>query len=224
MLVQLVNDLEIVLLEKLLPAELGSRKVEAGHHRAHQLLDQETVALFLNQLALLYSRVCCGVEEVVGGHGVGEKPEDYREGEFSEGDHQNDGVGDELEEVDLDPAALEELKAGEVLSLLAAVESSYPLGVGPEVLRALHDRVLCLLPDELQLEPSGFLALAEELLLHGLHLLVVEQAIADAVGQAQRPPLSRTLAQHQNYYQTTNLCTADNLSSAIGDLYVLGGL
>jgi hypothetical protein len=176
LLVEVVDDFEEALLEELVPAELIGLDLELLAHHFGQLVDQELVALELNLLVALDALVPGCVEQVEGGDCVGVEPEDDRQGELGEGHEQDDGVGDELDHVDLDAVAFCQFVAGELVVDLRFIEVGDPLDVVPEVLGSLHEGVLGLLEDELGLEQQRLLAVGEELLLELLHLMVVQQS------------------------------------------------
>lgn len=123
------------------------------------------MALELDLFVLLYAFVFGSVEEVKGGHCVWVQPEDDGQREFGKRHDEDDRVGDELDHIDLDAVALGEFIPGELVIHLGLVEVNDPLGVVPEVLRSLHQRVLGLLQDELGLQQQRLLAISEQLLL-----------------------------------------------------------
>lgn len=163
------------------------------------------MAVELDLFAAFATLVLGSVEEVEGGDGVGEEPEDEGEGEFGEGDDQDDGVGDELEHVDFDALAFGEFEACEVAVVFLLVEVDDPLGVVPEIFGSLHEGVLGLLQDEFGLQQQGFLAIREEFVLQFLHLFVVQQAVVLLVEETCGGDSQQSVCQHEYLYKVANL-------------------
>lgn len=74
MLVELIDHLEEVLFEELVPREFVRLYFELGAHHFGEFVDEELVTFELDLFAFLGALVFGSIEEVEGGHCVGVEP------------------------------------------------------------------------------------------------------------------------------------------------------